>query len=173
MLPFISEINYLKHREAEQRDALRLSVLEKQLPAIRGRSATEIARLRKLGSEGAMIAELKASLELHRVYFASFSERKNTPSNAIKHSFGSEAALLNEMYTASMRSRFGFCALVGANSGLKVCASENALDILLRGEPLLAVDLCEHVYYGDWGFDKEAYLRAALPHLWLDKISAP
>ena len=37
-------------------------------------------------------------------------------------------------------------------------------------EPILAVDICEHVYFLDYGFDKERFLCRFLPYLSLSKI---
>ena len=38
-------------------------------------------------------------------------------------------------------------------------------------KPLVAIDLAEHAYFGDYGFCREEYIKAAILHLDLSKIS--
>ena len=42
--------------------------------------------------------------------------------------------------------------------------------VFLKYDVRLAVDLCEHAYFYDYGFDKKSYLKAALSSLDLSKI---
>lgn len=171
-MDFISDINYSTHKEAAGRDILRLGLLERSHPGIATASPKAIARMRARGVDMRAAAELKASVILHRVFFDSFSDEGAVPSAAVRRIFGSEAALLTRLYDSAMKLRIGFAAVVKSGREALVCASENALDILLAGEPILAVDLFEHAYYGDYGFGKEAYLRDALTHLKLGKLDA-
>ena len=50
--------------------------------------------------------------------------------------------------------------------------TSDALDAFLRAQrlPCLCVDVCEHAYLQDYGFEKEAYVRAAVAHLDVAKL---
>lgn len=164
MTDFVSEENYIKHREAAGRDVLRLSVYEKSLP-ISGKSACEIARMRVRGFDMREVAELWCDVLLHRVFFGSFCDRTHPTSRAVREQFGSEAVLLDELFRCGMRLRRGFVAVVRERGRISAVGSESSLEVVLHGEVLLAVDVSEHAYYGDYPFDKESYLKAALSHL--------
>ena len=170
---FISEENYLKHREAHSADILRLGIIERSAPKIIEAEPKAIARMKAGGPDMLKAAELKASVILHKVFFSSFSARTYVPSEQIRREFGSERALCEDLYLAGMRIPRGFVAVLRTRRGLSVSASESALDIFRLGEPILAVDVSEHAYYGDFGFNKEAYLRSALSHLDLARADMP
>ena len=36
-----------------------------------------------------------------------------------------------------------------------------------------AIDVCEHAYFADYGFDKQRYLISALPYLDITKLTLP
>ena len=42
----------------------------------------------------------------------------------------------------------------------------------LRYEPVLAVDMYEHAYFNDYGFEKEKYLRTSLEYLDLERLAS-
>lgn len=162
---FISEKNLALHKEQVGRDILRLGILERSVPEIAAATPRELSRIRVRGIDMHAAAELKASILLHRIFFGSFSDKAFSPSAAIRQRFGSERALCELLLREGLEKRIGFAALLKSDRGLSAAASESALELFSLGEPLLAVDLWEHSYYGDFGFDKEAYLRAALSHL--------
>lgn len=164
-MDFISEKNLALHKEQVGRDILRLGILERSVPEIQTAQPRELFRMRVRGIDMRAAAELKASILLHRIFFDSFSDKAFAPSAAIRRRFGSERALCELMLREGLGKRMGFAALLRSDGGISTAVSESALEILSLGEPLLAIDLSEHAYYGDFGFDKEAYLRAALSHL--------
>ena len=48
---------------------------------------------------------------------------------------------------------------------------ESLVDVIIKNEPLLAIDLWEHAYFSDYGFDKKRYVKNLLPYINLDKIN--
>lgn len=171
MLPFVSEENYAKHKAEVEKRRLRLHVLEKNCPEAPRLDAAGIMRRQRRIPDAVSMASLRADVDLHRLYFDSFSERVMIPSTAAKSFFGSEAALLSSMLREGMKLAYGFVCLVRDKRGvLSVRASSELLQLYDNAQPILAVDVCEHAYYGDYGFDKERYLKAALPHLRLNVL---
>ena len=164
-MEFISDIHRDRHREALGGDILRLGVFERSVPEIAGKEPREIAKMRIRGMDSTAIAELKASVILHKLFFDSFIRETSCPSVAVRTQFGSEARLISLMYDLGMSTPRGFLALTRKGKSLAPAASESALGILNMGEPILAVDLAEHAYYGDFCFDKASYLRSALSYL--------
>ena len=169
MHSFVSERNYAMHREWAEREALRLSVLLKDVGEV-GAPYARVKLLCRRGKIGAEAPELYASVALHRTFFDSFSPYCNLPSAYARSRFGSEAALINSLYTMALGQRCGFVALVKTKEGARAVGSERCSDILESGEPLLAIDVCEHAYYGDYGFGREEYVRRALMHLDLARL---
>ena len=47
----------------------------------------------------------------------------------------------------------------------------DGLSLCLPAPPALAIDVSEHAYFLDYGFDKQRYIMAALPFLDLSKLS--
>lgn len=171
-MDFISESNRMRHKEALGQDILRLGIIERSVPEVAVAEPVKIARMRVPGLDMRAAAELKASIILHKVFFGSFLSEGFSQSAAVRLSFGSERSLCERMLGEGLALRLGFAALVKYDGKLAISASESALGVLKLGDPLLAVDLFEHAYYGDFGFDKEAYLRAALSRLKLGVADA-
>jgi superoxide dismutase len=42
----------------------------------------------------------------------------------------------------------------------------------LQGKPILALDLCEHAYFGDYAFCKERYIKEALRYINTDVFNS-
>lgn len=162
MTDFISEENRTAHAEYYGRMLARISVYEREYPELSGKPLSDIMRLCRRLRGADEISELYADAHLHRVFFGSYSGEGYQPSHAARELFGSEAAMRDKIFKEAMRLPYGFVAVVRNSRGAEVIGSESGKKILSAGEPLLALDVCEHAYYGDWGFNKEGYLRAAL-----------
>ena len=173
MLPFVSEENYSKHKSEVEKILHRLHILEKTYPEAVARGVCGIMRLRRRIPDATKMAALCADVELHRMFFDSFSDRTMIPSAAAREAFSSEAALLSLLLRDGMQFSHGFVCIGRDRRGnLVVRASADPLAIYTDVEPTLAVDVCEHAYYGDYGFDKERYLRTALAHLKLSLLDS-
>ena len=164
---FLSEEAISLHKEYLRKLRLKYSILESELPQLRGASVRDLYRLKldKRDREGALA--LLPEIVLHDVFFFSFSEERYTRSEAVASVYGSEAAFLNKLYRLAVSARTGFLT-VGRGARPEVVL--DYAEALRYGEPLLAVDLCEHAYLPDYGLDRERYLITCLSHLDLKKI---
>lgn len=146
---------------------LKYSVLKKSIPELSEKSIKEILRMRIKEKEE--IEDLYSDILYHEVYFSSFG-REYQSSKAVKKRFRTEPSFLYELYEAVKNEKNGFL-LIYVSSGCVnyTVASKNRF---LKHEPVLALDLCEHAYFLDYGFDRENYLKNSLALLnlnFLDK----
>ena len=109
------------------------------------------------------------SIKSHEIFFDSFSEQKS-PCTMIRKQFSSEEGLKYEVYDQIKDREYGY-AYVNVNEKGKIYIniSDDGL-IKYRGVPIVAIDLYEHVYFLDYGFDKKHFLRNALSHLKLSSL---
>lgn len=161
----ISEEALKMHGEYLRELRLKYSVLEKSYPELSGKSLFDISKARVRGREEAIL--LKSEIMLHELYFSSFGEGCR-PSGVVRRCYGSEANFLYEMFLCAKECKDGFAVIYLRNGKLLFTAGE--CDLLLKiANPILAVDLCEHAYFLDYGFDKNSYLRKLLPYLNISK----
>lgn len=161
MLPFIDEENYKMHLEYVNLLRVRLSAFRK----MRGDNDSGKSAIAK--------REVYVANEvlLHEAYFNSFSEREFPRSACATRVFGSGNELLMALYRCAMDAVYGFVGVArGAREGMYVFSCCDYFDMKPKLEPILAVDVCEHAYFGDFGFDKERYVKRALAHLSLDRL---
>lgn len=107
----------------------------------------------------------------HELFFDSFGNRRFVRCPSADAAFGSTAALLNLIYREGMGCRYGFVGVCIDRGKISVRTAEDGYMLYDYGEPVLAVDVSEHVYFTDYGFAKDKYLVSALPYLGLDKIT--
>ncbi len=169
---FLSEYNVLKHKEFLKNLKLKYSVLEKSYPSVAGLSFNEIRTAHLASDAKAECLELRSKIILHELYFDSFSEEIFS-SAAVRSFFGSEANFLYEIENEISKSAdYGFLLVyVERKRRLNFTVGANLTDVLLNAEPLLALDLYEHAYFGDFGFDRKRYVKTSLSHLNLSKIN--
>ena len=166
---FLSEESIALHKEYVRQKRLKYSIIESYLPAIKGAMVSDIPRLGLSKRDRTDVLELLPEIALHEIYFASFSDTRYVRSEAVSRTFGSEAAYLNRLFSLAKNSDRGFLT-VGRGGVASVVT--NLTDAFINGYPVLAVDLCEHAYFLDYGFDKERYLVSCLSYLDLTKITS-
>ena len=165
---FLSERNVSLHKEYLENCRMRLSILEKSGYAISGMSYSELCHAR-LGDAREEILSLAHQIYLHEIYFDSFG-RGGESTDCIKPRYRTVASFLYELERAAMAADGGFLLVTRGRGGVDF--SHNAsLIVGMRREPCLALDLAEHAYFLDYGFDKLSYVRAALPRLRLSKLN--
>ena len=164
---FLSEENIALHKEYVRRQRLKYSILESSLPALRGTDVLGISRLCLSKRDREDAISLLSDVTLHDVFFSSFAKEKYSRSERISRLFGSEAAFLNSLFGLCKKSDHGFLT-VDKNARAKVVAEPR--DAFINGSPMLAIDLFEHAYFLDYGFDRERYLVLCLSYLDLSKF---
>lgn len=149
------------HKDYLKRLRLKYSVLEKSYPELRGKGIDEIAKMRIRDREEAL--NLKCDIALHELYFSSFGEGYQC-SELARACFGSEASFLYELFEWC-RSHKDDYAVVHINRG-KIDFAGGSCDLFIKiRKPILCVDLCEHAYFLDYGFERDTYLERLLPYL--------
>ena len=164
---FLGERAIELHKEYVEECRLRLSILGKSGYDIEGKSYPELCRAR-LGDARGEILTLSREVYLHEMYFDSFCAGGAT-SAIVKRCYHSEASFLYKLERLAMSSIGGFLVVSRVGDGVEMTVSAYAGE-RLRGTPILALDICEHAYFLDYGFDKLFYVRAALSRLDLSKI---
>ncbi len=166
MIPFLSDEGERRHKEYVGGLKKRLDFLYKSSEKLR---ETDTGRLLRLGGKKrSLLCEvlaLRAEILLHEIYFSSFSKRAYPPSRAAKESFGSGLGLLNELKRMAIPKDIGFVGVCRKGKGLRIFAIRSPEEIFSLGEPLLAIDIAEHAYFLDFGFNREEYLARALAYL--------
>lgn len=170
MNEFLSDENISRHREYVRMLRLKYSIFESSFPVLLGADFLVASRIRLKRKDRADALSLLSSIEMHDIYFSSFSSLPYPRSKRLSEQYGNESGFLNEVYRVCMEARYGFTAVYDLKSEIKVKAFERCEDALTFGRPTVAIDVCEHAYFLDYGFDKERYLIGALPYLDIGRI---
>ena len=166
MLRFLDEESIKIHKEYTEDLRLKYSILEKSIDGIKGKSPRELLRMHLHKRDRDVTVELLSEIRLHTLFFSSFTDEENQASHSVRAQYGSEAALLNLLYKEGVgASRGGFLCLYRINNQISYSHALDYKMLFLKSEPLLAIDLCEHAYFFDYGFRKGDYLINALKHL--------
>ena len=167
MRSFLSERNLNLHREYLENCRLKLSILEKSGFNVSGKSYIELCNMRSCEAKEEIL-HLAGEIYRHELYFDSFG-MGGAGCDCLKERYGSVAGFLYEVERAAMREEGGFILVYF--DGRSAVIGHSSRELHRRyGEPKLAIDLAEHAYFIDYGFDKERYVRAAVSHLQLLKI---
>ena len=68
---------------------------------------------------------------------------------------------------------YGFLFVYLDKYGIPRCRFSTATDgAFINYEPILALDLYEHAYFNDYGFNRDRYLRSALEYLDLERLNS-
>ena len=167
MTEFLSEENIAMHKEYIRQKHLKYSIIESYLPTIRGLGVRDILSLRLDKRDRGDILALLPEIVLHNIYFSSFAEKRNSRSDILVDMYGSEAAYLNRLYRLAESATQGFLVIEDARNASVITDYKQAF---FRTEPILSVDLCEHAYFPDYGFDRDMYIISCLSYLDLSKI---
>lgn len=166
---FLSERNIEMHREYLNTLKLKYSIFEKSYPALVGVNISEICKIGIKTSERDAAIRLYSEIFLHNLYFSSFSER-NLCSERIKNQYGSVASFLYLVKEECKKADRGFLLVCDGGRDISFNTVTDYGRILWNKNPILALDLCEHAYFYDYGFDRERYVLEAISHFDLSKI---
>ena len=171
MTEFLSEESVLFHKAYVKELRLKHSIIEKSLEGISGKNVAHILGMRLPKNDVSYALRHLPEIELHELYFSSFSPVQNSASATVRESYGSEGALLNEIYRIATSLPYGFVTVGVYRGRVRIWAHSDPLELLRWGVPLLALDVCEHAYFRDYGFDRSSYLINALSRLDLSRIN--
>ena len=165
-MDFLSEQSEYMHREYLRKLKLEYSIFEKSYPEIVGKNCREILYCRAISkrAEREEAVNLKAEILAHELFFSSFST-PNQSSVSIKKYFGSQASFLYELSERCMKTGGFMLLYVDTIGKIGTYAGNQYTKVFLDNRPILAIDLFEHAYFYDYGFDKRSYVNTALQHL--------
>lgn len=169
---FISEDNLLKHKEYLRHLKCVYSVLEKSYPAAQEKSIKDIAKMKMSGQVKEEFFDRKCDILLHELYFSSFSDFR-TRCPALVEQYGSEANFLYEIEKSLFDTiDVGFFVIyINRKNKIDFIYGRDMKNIFIYETPILSIDLWEHSYFMDYGFDRKKYIRAAISNLNLNKIN--
>ncbi len=168
---FLSNENIQMHKEHLRNLRLKYSILEKSIPILKGAAPYEISHLKIKRSDREEALRLKCDIVSHEIYFESFTD-KYAPSPVVCEHYGSENAFIYEAYKTARGKTSGFMYITLASAKRPIIYFSDEFDIFaLKYIPILALDLCEHAAFYDYGFEHDKYIENALAHLNLVKLS--
>ena len=158
---FLTKDNINLHLEYLKTQRLKYSIIEKSIPAIKGKSFADVLKMRLSKSLENEILPLIISIKSHEIYFSSFSsEQKTYPFPRCE--FSSDPAFRYSMLEKAKASNAKFLYAFNDRGILKFAFDSEAPLSVLLSSSALAIDLCEHAYFLDYRFEREAYLRSAV-----------
>lgn len=160
-----SDASQRMHRAYLEQQIYRFEALSAHLSLPSPPALSDICALRIAREEKTLLRDLYRDILAHRIFFRSFSERVAPYRDRVKK-YRSESAFLYHALNVCRDANAPFCFFFPNRTGqieMSVCgiSEQNAKN----AEQVRAIDLCEHAYFTDYGFDRERYLRAALMHL--------
>ena len=164
MYRFVSERYFDAHKEYLRTLKLRYSVYEKDMRKPMGCTYEALSGVDLPKQQRIRVQPLLVEILLHEVYFNSFSNKEHMPSLSIREYFLSESNFMNQIYGMAMSVSTGFVG-VWQKGGKPQLFSLVDYREGLQGKPILALDVCEHAYFGDYAFNKERYVRDALKYI--------
>ena len=172
MNKFLSEESIALHREYVRDKRLKYSIIENSVNGLKGASVADLYRIKMTDRDRRDSIALMTEIRLHEIYFLSFTDCIYSRSDAVSEIYGSEASFLNELYKKCLNQRYGFVCVYSSSGRILIDGFYDFESAFYRGEPSLAVDVCEHAYFMDYGYNRERYLLSSLPYLDIAKLSA-
>lgn len=169
LLEIFSEDNLNLHLLHMKSFAGRYSILEKSIPRLAGIPINEIYRLGLKKDELDDALEFFSCHEAHKIFFDSFAHLTKKCENVKKH-FGSDEKFLYEVFECARSGSYGFVFVYLDKRSKPQIEFTASRDGFTRYSPILALDVFEHAYFWDYGFEKERYLRAAISRFDIEKL---
>ena len=168
---FLSEENIKKHLEHTKRMKLKLSILCKSFADLNSTSIKDVLHSNIDAEAKKEAVELLWYIKSHELFFDSFTETPRK-SDVLLKQYSSQEKFLYDLYLSVKDVTSAFLFVYTDQKGfVRYSVSKKYDGEFLRINPLLAIDLFEHTYFWDYGFEKEKFLRAALTHLDLSRLS--
>ncbi len=166
---FLSRNNILKHKEYANTLLCKHTVMEKSIPKIVGRTPAQIYRMRLSFDTKKEILGNIADYLSHVTFFDSFS-KNDTFCPEIKGQFLSENDFCYRALEYAKGVDYGFMYVFKDKKGkIRFASSCNTL-AYISFVPILALDVCEHAYFADYGYERTEYLKRAIARLNISKL---
>lgn len=170
MLRFLSRDSILSHMDYMKNLSLKYSIIEKSYPALSGRDIFKIRGRELPRSVRDEAEELMREILSHKIYFNSFAENL-APCPEIRKLYPSEDSFCYEVLSLARACDGGFIYVFsGGGSSPRILHSSKTPRVFEREAPTLALDLSEHAYFADYGFERDNYLKSAVARLDINKL---
>lgn len=175
---FLSEETLRRHSAECARIRLLRQILEKETPALctvrlftsdepGTRAAVSLPRsLRLRNPIREDVYRVLGSIAAHTLYFSSFA-RTGMRCPALRAGYSSEAGFLYEAKCMAMKTGDAFLFAV-PDTRRGACLYTGTFP---PPGTVLSLDLCEHAYFLDYGFEREKYIGTALAYWDLSRLS--
>lgn len=159
---FLSEENIKIHLDYLKKSRLMYSILQKSNSKIVGDNIKAIYNQNLPKQDKNEAINLLCDIKSHEIFFNSFSNVVPVCKH-IKKFYSSAEKLIYDVYVLAKNNCTGFVYLcIDRKGALTIEYRRDASDIFIKYDPVLALDLCEHTYFKDYGFNKDRYLKNAL-----------
>lgn len=170
MLFFLTSESIKNHMEYMNTVYAKFSIYEKSIPSLSGKSINEIVRMRLDKNDKENIISLLKEYHSHKTYFNSFA-KNDRPCKEIKRFYTSENDFCYRVIERARAERTGFIYIINDRKGKPfVFHSSEREDVYITVIPTLALDLCEHAYFADYGFNRDEYIRRAVARLDISRL---
>lgn len=162
MSSFLSDINIKRHLDHLREEKLRYSILEKSFPILIDKTPREILRLNIEHRVKQEAFSLACYIKSHECFFNSFNNEIRGNYNC---SLTVEKMFYNMYCDAISREGCFLFVYVDKNGIPKWSFSKEGNGEFVLFQPILSIDLYEHTYFLDYGFDKKRFIRTAISYL--------
>ena len=163
---FLSEDCIKKHLEHLHTMKLKYSILEKSISNLSGKEIVNILKMRIGREEKEEAIKLLTYIKSHECFFSSFTDSPKI----IKCGALSSEKIAYEIFTEAKDKDYGFIYIYKDKEQIKTYYSREGYGAFYRITPILTLDLYEHTYFSDYGFNKNAFLKGAIAHLDFSKL---
>ena len=164
---FLSEETICLHKGYLNDLRLRCSVMEKSFSEFKDRDASRIFKMRHRYKDEML--SIKGEILCHELFFNSFGSTFQA-SDAVRDCYRTEASFLYEAFKVSSEARAGYTVISAEKGRVSIDLICDAKEIFKIKNPILCIDLFEHSYFADYGFDKDRYISNLLQYLELSAI---
>ena len=168
-MDFLSERNLEQHKEYLNNLILQYNVFIKSYTILEGLDIDGIYKSAIPFYEREECAILLGKITAHKIFFSSFGKR-NLHSERIKKEYGSEASFLYQALNECRKTESGFLLDYEEKGKIAFSCTEQYYKVMRYKNVKLALDLYEHAYFYDYGFNREAYISNALSYLDFNNI---
>ena len=162
---FLSEENIKMHLEYLNKQRLVYSILQKSNSEIVGNDIKAIYNQNLPRGVKREALNLLCDIKSHELFFNSFAN-SSPMCKKIKEFYGSAEKLIYEAFILAKSNSYGFVyAFLDKKKSPHIEYRIDPLDVFIKYEPILALDLSEHTYFKDYGFNKERFFKNALGYL--------
>ncbi len=170
MLLFLTAENIKSHMDYMNTVFSKYMIYEKSISALSGKTAREISKMRLKSDEKREILSLLTEYLSHKTYFSSFA-KNNTRYPEIKKYFTSEDDFCYQVIERARHEADGYIYIIKDKKGAPhIVHSSECRDIYINYTPTLALDLCEHAYFADYGYNRDEYIRRAATRMDISKL---